>query len=283
MHVQLQYTTFLPHLGGVQTYFMQAARELVRLGHQASVLCRAEPGLPALEAFGGNLILRHPYVGINGRAQVLAPLLERRRLADRIAPFLEGVDVAWPNISDYAVATARVGGGIPVIFLVQEVPKRVIDLNYRATKMRARARKWLKTGQEMYLQRLALERATAVVTWSAITRHDVATTYGYPAHRIRVIPPGPGRVPPGGVARDPALAARLGLPEGAPVVLTVCRLVGNKNVAHLVRAFAACRHREAILLVVGDGPERPGLEFLVRELGLASRVLFVGAQPGGRL
>ncbi len=277
MYVQLQYSTFLPHLGGVQTYFIQAARELVRLGHQASVLCHAEPGLPAREPFGGATIFRHPHVPVNGRAEVLAPLLEGRRLAGQIAPFMEGVQVAWPNLHAYAVATAGTGSGIPVTYLVQEVPKRVIDLNYHPETWTGRARKWLKSWQETHLQRLALERATAVVTWSAITRHDVAATYGYPAARIQVIPPGPGRVPATGVTRDVALAARLRLPAGTPVVLCVCRLVGNKNLPHLVRAFAACGQREAILLLVGDGPERPGLERLAAELGVASRVRFAGA------
>jgi glycosyltransferase involved in cell wall biosynthesis len=275
--VQLQYSTFLPHLGGVQTYFMRAAQELVRLGHQASVLCREEAGLPVREPFAGATILRHPHAGVNGRAQVLAPLVEGRRLAGQIAPFLEGVQVAWPNLHAYAVASAQAGAGIPVVYLVQEIPKRVIDLNYHPSTWTGRTRKWLKTWQECALQRRALERATAVATWSAITRHDVATMYGYPAGRIHVIPPGPGRVPENGVARDAALAARLDLPAGTPVVLCVCRLVGNKNLAHLVRAFAACRRREAILLLVGDGPERPGLERLAAELGVAPRVRFAGA------
>jgi glycosyltransferase involved in cell wall biosynthesis len=278
MHVQLQYSTFLPHLGGVQTYFMQAARELVRLGHTASVLCRAEAGLPGREPFGGATILRHPHAPVNGRAQVLAHLLEGRRLTEQIAPFLDGVQVAWPNLHAYAVASARTGAGIPVVYLVQEVPKRVIDLLYHPRTWTGRTRKWMQTWQETHLQRLGLERATAVVTWSAITRQDVATMYGYPAEKIHVIPPGPGRVPGNGVARDAALVARLHLPEGAPVVLCVCRLVGNKNLPHLVRAFAACRRRDAILLLVGDGPERSGLEGLAADLGVGSRLRFAGTQ-----
>jgi len=278
MHVQLQYPTFLPHLGGVQTYFIRAAEEVVRLGHRASILCRAEAGLPAREPFAGATILRHPHASVNGRAGALAPLLEGRRLPGEIAPFLDGVQVAWPNFHDYALASARAGAGIPVVYLVQEVPKRVVHHNWHATTWTGRVRKWLQAWQETHLQRLALERATAVVTWSAITRHDVATTYGYPAHRIHVIPPGPGRVPEEGVRRDPVLARRLRLPDGAPVVMSVCRLVGNKNLAHLVRAFAACRQREGILLLVGDGRERPALEALAAELGVAPRVRFAGAQ-----
>jgi glycosyltransferase involved in cell wall biosynthesis len=58
-------------------------------------------------------------------------------------------------------------------------------------------------------------------------------------------------------------------------VLAVCRLVQQKDVGTLVRAFAASRLAER-LVILGDGPERPALEALVRDLGVARRVEFVG-------
>ena len=54
-------------------------------------------------------------------------------------------------------------------------------------------------------------------------------------------------------------------------------LRSEKNQALLLRALACMEHRDRCRLeVVGDGPERSGLEELSSELGLSGRVSFVG-------
>jgi phosphatidylinositol alpha-mannosyltransferase len=49
-----------------------------------------------------------------------------------------------------------------------------------------------------------------------------------------------------------------------------------KGADRLVRAFVQLRDRRSILLVVGEGELRPGLERLAGELGVADRTRFVG-------
>lgn len=49
----------------------------------------------------------------------------------------------------------------------------------------------------------------------------------------------------------------------------------------LLRALAMCSRRDIQLTMVGDGRERPGLERLARELGIADRVAFRGMLPAG--
>ena len=60
------------------------------------------------------------------------------------------------------------------------------------------------------------------------------------------------------------------VPAAAPVVLAVCRLEAQKGVDVAVRAMAAVRERQrdAHLVVLGEGDERPRLEGLARELGV---------------
>ena len=56
---------------------------------------------------------------------------------------------------------------------------------------------------------------------------------------------------------------------GPPVILAVGRLHPNKDFATLFRAFEIVRrHREARLVLLGEGPERIALGRLARELGL---------------
>jgi glycosyltransferase involved in cell wall biosynthesis len=58
----------------------------------------------------------------------------------------------------------------------------------------------------------------------------------------------------------------------------VGRLAAVKNFGMLIRAFAvlAARWPRLELVLVGDGPERAGLETLARQLGLADAVKFLG-------
>jgi glycosyltransferase involved in cell wall biosynthesis len=69
------------------------------------------------------------------------------------------------------------------------------------------------------------------------------------------------------------------VPDDALVIGTVCLLRKEKDLGTLVRAFAAIQgaNPKLFLLIVGDGPERPGLEQLVRELGLESKCLLAPA------
>jgi glycosyltransferase involved in cell wall biosynthesis len=59
-------------------------------------------------------------------------------------------------------------------------------------------------------------------------------------------------------------------------VTTIGRLVPTKRVDAVVRTAWAEKKR---LVVVGDGPERPALERLARELGAGDRVRFTGLLP----
>jgi len=61
------------------------------------------------------------------------------------------------------------------------------------------------------------------------------------------------------------------------IVGTVAPLRPEKNIARLIRAFAGLRRgRDARLVIVGDGTERPRLELLARDLGIAGRTVFTG-------
>jgi teichuronic acid biosynthesis glycosyltransferase TuaC len=70
-------------------------------------------------------------------------------------------------------------------------------------------------------------------------------------------------------------------PHHAERLVTVAHLVARKRHADVLRALWLLRDRHPALrwVVVGDGPERPALERLTRELGLEQRVEFRGELP----
>ena len=93
--------------------------------------------------------------------------------------------------------------------------------------------------------------------------------FGCPRERIHRIPSGvavPAEVP------SPASA------EAGPVAVFVGRLAAQKRLPDLLRAWRTVvdQRPEARLLILGDGAERPALEALARELGIAGSVAFAG-------
>jgi glycosyltransferase involved in cell wall biosynthesis len=80
------------------------------------------------------------------------------------------------------------------------------------------------------------------------------------------------------------LAAELGLPAGAWILLYAGRLEGQKRPQLLVEAFArATASASAVLLVAGDGSLRRETEELAERLGCARRVRFLGTRPRSEL
>lgn len=131
--------------------------------------------------------------------------------------------------------------------------------------------------------RAALHRAHGVVTNSRYTAGLIAG-FGVPRERIRIVEPAVDLRDFRPQPPSAALRSRYALGEG-PLLLTVCRLVRRKGVDLVIEALArlAPAHPELRYLVVGDGPERSGLEALAQRRGLGRRVIFAGRVPDAEL
>jgi glycosyltransferase involved in cell wall biosynthesis len=74
------------------------------------------------------------------------------------------------------------------------------------------------------------------------------------------------------------LRAKQDISQDAFCVGTVCRLAKFKRVDRLVASFASLLeiHPNSLLLIAGDGPERPALEKQIKDLGLDCSVRLLG-------
>lgn len=115
-----------------------------------------------------------------------------------------------------------------------------------------------------------------LVRWAARTSAQAVAISQYTARELRKFADVPIEVIP--------YTAELAAPTTAHTrdasrqsILFVGRLIERKGVPHLIRALGALTSRMAVRLdIIGDGPERPRLEQLVRELGLDAVVGFLG-------
>ena len=96
--------------------------------------------------------------------------------------------------------------------------------------------------------------------------------------KVRYIPNG---IPALAAGDGTALRHSLGASSKTPVIGTVCALRPQKAIDVLLTAIAtlAAERPDVRVVIVGDGPERPHLERVSEELGLAGTVQFLGSRP----
>lgn len=118
--------------------------------------------------------------------------------------------------------------------------------------------------------------ADGVIVPSQGTADELRRRFWGPKDRIQVIPNGIDLEEARRLAAEPAKGLE-GLPLGWPRLCTTARLSPEKDLGLLLAAFRRLQTmRPAVLVLVGDGPERPALEGLVAEWGIQDRVRFVG-------
>jgi glycosyltransferase involved in cell wall biosynthesis len=116
-----------------------------------------------------------------------------------------------------------------------------------------------------------------LVRWAARASAQAVAISSYTARELRKLVDVPVEVIPYTAELPPPSPAPPGAHAGERSILFVGRLIERKGVSHLIRALGAVRqHTPARLVVIGDGPERPRLEHLARDVGVAAHVEFRG-------
>ncbi len=250
---------------------LDLARGFAAKGHRVDVLAirpRGElrdhlgPGI-RLVALGGWLT-RLPLVAGSKRRRALGASLPLAAWMRRERP---DVLLATSHSTNVAAAIAR---------RLVRGPTRVV---LRIDSQLSRSPSLAGTRKQRRRERRARRYFPWADAWIAISNgvaDDAARVTGIPRHEIvaihnPVVTPELRRRAAAPV-QEPWLAS-----DAPPVVLGVGRLVPQKDFATLLRAFARVRaRRPARLLILGEGPERPALEALAAELGIAADVRLAG-------
>jgi glycosyltransferase involved in cell wall biosynthesis len=130
-----------------------------------------------------------------------------------------------------------------------------------------------------WLRRVAARATDVFVAVSAATAETASANRECAPHKLRVVINGTdlSRFPAPEGARA-AIRDELGIPAGARVLITVGRLVKEKNHALLLRAAAPLLRNDRRLVLVGDGPLHEDLRHRLRELESGRYVHMTGAR-----
>jgi len=165
-----------------------------------------------------------------------------------------------------AVVGARLAG-VPVVVTHRTMPWPPEDHGSRRHLF------GLVPGLGLYRTRTILRTRLVALLARAVVYNSRAVRDGY--ERIYGYPRAAGRVIPNAVAPPPAPELRR--PAGPPVIGFVGRIGREKRLDVLLHAMDRLGPDiPARLVLVGEGPERPALQRLARELGLADRLTWTG-------
>lgn len=262
MHVAVVSPEFPPDFGGIETYAWEFTRELASRGHRVTVFTRrhaeGEATLPGVE---------------------IRPVLRLRRYLDRAALAGQSADVWHAMNAGYSwLALEKQHTFVSVHgndFLRPYVPVAIPDLGFLPGD-------WKRAGSEPgWLRKWGLRRTAALVQRALPCAGHIVANSSYTERAL--------------LAQNPACAGRTSVAwvgvgahffdvvhrpatDGVKRFVTVCRLSeSRKNVDLVLQALGRLKaDRDFRYTIVGDGHDRPRLEALARELGLAERVRFVG-------
>ena len=246
---------YYPHAGGVESHLRALTGEMVRRGHEVTILTsRYDPHLPEREAFEGANIVRGRALGVWFNTPVDPGVAD---WVPRLDAEVFHLHFPPPLTSLFSLGAIRASG----------VPS---CLTYHADLFLATP---IGAGITGAYNRLFLPRTLDGVDRIIVhTRSYAATSRYLRGREVEVIPSSVDleRFRPdvdGGPVR-----ARLQL-EGKRVIAFTGRLVPHKGVDDILRALARLPP-DVVLLVVGRGPDLDELTVLARRLGVAERVRF---------
>jgi len=254
--------------GGIQTHVWELTAELIKLGHEVTILTAGSwrNGLQTSE-YGGRSIIWLPYPP-GRRVPLLRKTLED--VAFNVAAFgwlkkharqYDRVHIQGRSGCFYAATAPK--DSPPVITTFH----RLLQVEYEYDGQRTgRVDGWFHRRLMGIAERAAARNSDHIVAVSEEMHRELKQYFGPPLAPLSVIPNGVNR----------SFGDYL-VELNRWQLVFVGRLEAIKGIYTLIEAMEHIDERVQLVLV-GDGPERRRLEQLVRQAGLQTRVLFKGDQ-----
>ena len=264
--------SYLPRISGVVRSIESFVAELRRQGHHASIFAPAYRGF--LDADPD--VVRFRSVRPPGHPDFpLAIPLDRRFLERLRRRHLTVIHTHSPFLMGTAGRYAARRLGLPLIFTHHTMYAEYVHYVPFVSQRFSRGVVTRFTVRYCNRCNAVIAPSNAVATWlrsiGVVAPIEVLATAGFELERF-------DRLDPSWVRR------RYGIPQRAPLVITVGRLAPEKRFDALLAAFAeAGRGGAARLLVVGGGPEARSLRAHAAQLGIGSQVVFTGALENDRV
>lgn len=287
MNIILTSFYYKPHFGGVENSLYHLAQEYRQSGNSVCIVC-SDAGLdkknrlPARELLDGIEIYRFrsfiPKIGLFHLFAPLTNIYRCKRVAVRIKK--EGPDAVVIS-RHFITGIAFIMAGfknvkylIPGVVAFQDkLPLKYTGVSPKQLMVNLFNRLFILP-QNCYLQRMFMKGAHKIFVFSNNMERQVAAILGKDKRQINIVKPG---VDLNRFAKYGKTEARgiLEIPKDSFVLLCLGRITVHKGFDIALKSLALLnKDIKPLLLIVGDGPEKPSLKTMAESLRISDFVKF---------
>ncbi|TLY18153.1 MAG: glycosyltransferase family 4 protein [Nitrospirae bacterium] len=268
-------------LGGAERVLREQALGLRKRGHEVSIVARAPAGDPRPQVTVSNLVERRYAVSRRTEpAFVLSSLVRSVKAFDEASALISpDAVIIHQSLAGFGAILRRRAQARQWIYMclslaheeyLSRTPPTTRPLDSLRRTLNATARRWI--------ERVVMNRCARVLVLSQFMWQRVLAVHRIPEDKLGMVTGAadPHRFRP---PEDPvAVREQLKLPLNRVVLFTVRNLVPRMGLENLLQAISILGEegRDLLLVIGGEGPLRPALEQLIRDLGHTDRARLVG-------
>ncbi|MBU3093434.1 glycosyltransferase family 4 protein [Clostridium sp. CM028] len=273
MNIGIFTDAYYPQVSGVVTSTIILKNELIRLGHNVTIITVAHPDVEEQEG-----IIRLPSIPFFLLPSQRVGMIYSRKIMNKIKKI--DLDIIHTQTEFSIGIFGRIVAkrlDIPVVHTYHTMYEDYIHYISHGIMLKP-ASQLAKKVSELYC------RDCSAIIVPTIKVKDALENYGLTRH-IDVIPTGVNIEPfkrsnyNKETIKDEKRS--FGINETQPVVLFIGRIAKEKSIDIIINSMKELTKRipNCKLLIVGDGPERENLEDLAKALGIEKSVVFAGEKP----
>ena len=268
-------------LGGAERVLREQALGLRKHGHDVIIVARAPASDPRRQVAVSDLVERRYTVSRRSEpAFVLSSLVRSVKAFDEARALISpDAVIIHQSLAGFGAILRRRAQARQWIYMclslaheeyLSRTPPTTRPLDSLRRTLNATARRWI--------ERVVMNRCARVLVLSQFMWQRVLAVHRIPENKLRMVTGAadPDRFRP---PEDPvAIREQLKLPLHRVLLFTVRNLVPRMGLENLLHAIATLGEegRDLLLVIGGEGPLRPALEQLIRDLGLTDRARLVG-------
>ena len=257
-------------VGGIARHCLGLSKALAKLGHEVYVITLEFPGTPLFEDVDGVKVHR-VLIELGHPNFIIWTFIFNHFMEKKVAELSRSVKFDIIHIHDWLTAEAGVSSKH---FLNKSLVSTVHSTEVGRSQGLHNPDSFLIDGIEWWMT----YEAKRVIVCSNSVKWELESHFNLPHDKVTVIPNGVEISNFNLNINREEVKRRYGIKPDERIVLFIGRLVPQKGVDTLIKAVPLIiqRHRDAKILIAGDGWSRTYLEELAKSMGLGDHVRFLG-------